>query len=577
MITETNNNSPDTTVSSTTGLDKEIKSNFSLDRYLGDQLVLPYTFQEVRIKSNEMCIADNINASLYKLHFNFLYLNAQTKVAANNFPEKYKGYIASTEEGGVDGANWYKGTNALSAFSNAVSSQYTNMGGTILSGIVDGVFTESLGTRTKYVGFLANSGALVAVQSENDDSQAFVKMHKRTIEDSTALSFTNIKQLAFSSENRLYVIDDTYIHKFDVDAVLTDNPAISAIGRFLIKTIGGKSVNIYDKDKFGNPVSIDVDSKDNVYVLDHGDNGYKVFDRDLNWITTNSRKNDFTQLSGGNVVDIAIDHSDDGVYVLVDNGIILKYGPSGLLDSRHDLSDSLAKDEKYKRFTFSKINDDILYVATNQSVYKKFKTKLAKSIGAFRINKASNFIENEVLSFIDVMRTSETTYDYFFVGANSTEYTSSEEIVGKVFKFDEKVNYKSTIYDAYKSDTYSLSSFTIDEEEYVTNWVINKSLHKLIYNHLLFRDNIHSKYRGQYDNQGRLQYLGIDYIKDTDPNLFTYNPDLNNFIGLNEPVMADVVNRPLEKIFDLQVNLLDMVNEKISNKYPYPEHVVGLK
>ena len=76
MITETNNNSPDTTVSSTTGLDTEIKSNFSLDRYLGDQLVLPYTFQEVRIKSNEMCIADNINASLYKLHFNFLYLNA---------------------------------------------------------------------------------------------------------------------------------------------------------------------------------------------------------------------------------------------------------------------------------------------------------------------------------------------------------------------------------------------------------------------------------------------------------------------------------------------------------------------
>ena len=146
-----------------------------------------------------------------------------------------------------------------------------------------------------------------------------------------------------------------------------------------------------------------------------------------------------------------------------------------------------------------------------------------------------------------------------------------------MFKFDEKVNYKSTIYDAYKSDTYSLSSFTIDEGEYVTNWVINKSLHKLIYNHLIFRDNIHSKYRGQYDDQGRLQYLGIDYIKDTDPNLFTYNPDLNNFIGLNEPVMADVVNRPLEKIYDLQVNLLDMVNEKISNKYPYPGHVVGLK
>ena len=148
---------------------------------------------------------------------------------------------------------------------------------------------------------------------------------------------------------------------------------------------------------------------------------------------------------------------------------------------------------------------------------------------------------------------------------------------------------KNSIFFALKGDRFNGNKFAenalrdgcsfaiIDEEEYVTNWVINKSLHKLIYNHLLFRDNIHSKYRGQYDDQGRLQYLGIDYIKDTDPNLFTYNPDLNNFIGLNEPVMADVVNRPLEKIYDLQVNLLDMVNEKISNKYPYPEHVVGLK
>lgn len=562
---------------SLTGLDSEIKSNFSLDRYLGDALQLPFTMQDLKIKSNEFGVADNFNAALYKLHYNFLYINAQTKIASNNFPQLYKGYLASHERSGSDGADWYPSTNALSAFSNAVSSQYTNMGGTILSGIVDGAFIESLGSKTKFVGFVANSGALVAIQSKNDNTQAFVKMHKRTIEDATSLSFTNIKQLTVNSENRLFVIDDTFVHKFDVDAVLTDNPAISAIGRFLIKTIGGKSVNIYDKDKFGDPIAIDIGGTDNVYVLDRVDKGYKVYDKDLNWITTNSRKNDFTQLSGGNVVDIAVDHVDEHVYVLSDNGIILEYFETGLLKTRYNLSDSLAVGEKYKRFAFSRIDNDILYVVTNQSIYKKFKTKLAKSIGAFRANKPTNHIEKEVFSFVDVMRTNETTYDYLFVGANSTEYTSSEEIVGKVFKFDEKVNYMSIIYDSYKSDTYSLSSIVVDEEEYITNWVVNKSFHKLIYNHLLLRDNLHSKYRSMYDNQGRLQYSGIDYVKDTDPNLYVYAPDLNNFIGLNEPVMAETINRPLQYVYDLQINLLDMVKEKISNKYPYPEQVVGLK
>ena len=62
---------------------------------------------------------------------------------------------------------------------------------------------------------------------------------------------SNIKSVALDSEKRLFVLDGTNIFNFDVDAILTQNPDISAVGRFLITTIGGNGESIYEKDTFG--------------------------------------------------------------------------------------------------------------------------------------------------------------------------------------------------------------------------------------------------------------------------------------------------------------------------------------
>ena len=91
---------------------------------------------------------------------------------------------------------------------------------------------------------------------------------------------------------------------------------------------------------------------------------------------------------------------------------------------------------------------------------------------------------------------------------------------------------------------------------------------------MLFRDNIHSKYTGTYDSVGRPQYTQVSYITDTDTSLFDYTSTLDNFIGINEPVYAEPINRCLKNVYDLQGKLLDMCKEKYTNKYPYPTQVV---
>ena len=572
MITKTRTDLlPDVApVSLSSTIDVDVANAFKLDRYLGDPISLPYNFEDIKIQPNELCVSDNINASLYKLYYNFLYLNAQTKIASNNIPKNYKGYIACTKELNSAEVVWYgSDTTSTSAADHMITNDTT---GTVLSALVDGVFVKSVGALAGYVGFVANSATMVAVQINEYDTIASVRDTYRLIEDATAITFSNIKSLAINTENNLFVCDGVSIYKFDVDSVLTANPAVSAVGRFLIKTIGGISKDIYDKGKFSNPVSIRTGKDNKLYVLDRGDNGYKIYDKDLNWISTAAKKTDF-QTTTGAVVDIAVNVDDEHVYILADSGTIFEYGSDNVLIKTYILQDLLEPDEKFRRLVFSKIDTNIVYVLTNKNVYKKFKSKLTKSIGAFRLS--DNLISGERFTFINAYHVSGSTDDYIFVGGESVATVLNEPVdIGKIFKFDESVVYQTIVYDEYKSETYSLSSINVDNDEYVTAWVINKTLHKLRYSHLLLKDNMHAKYVGKYDDVGRIQYDGVNYITDSDPNIFTYPTTLDSTIGINEPVLARTINRPLNELYKMQLQLVDMCREKYSNKYPFANQVV---
>lgn len=548
------------------GTDVDVAGKFNLDRYLGDVLTLPYTFNEIKIKSNELGVHDNINASLYKLYYNFLYLNAQTKIASNNFPVNYKGFIASNSSTAPNNVSWYASTQS----SESVMTQLQNTTGTVLSGLVDGAFTRGLDESGDYVGFVANPATLIAVQSNIADDTVSIRLNTKTVEDATALSFTNIKSLAIDSQKRLFVCDGTNIYKMDVDAILTVNPAITAVGRFLIKNIGGKSSSIHDKDKFNNPVSIRINNNDRLYILDRGDKGYKIFDSNLNWVDTASKSIDFDALPGS-VVDIAPDPASNNVFILSEDGNVLEYNESQVLVNKYTFTDTLQAGEKFKRLSFSSSDNNVVYILSNKNIYKKFKSKLHRSIGVFRIS--DNNIVNERFTFVDVVSLSSASTDNVFVGGEST-YANVPSDIGKIFKFDEQISYQTIAYDSYKSYTYPMSSISIDGDEYITSLVVNKALSKLLYNHLIFRDNLHSKYSGTYDSTGRLQYNGVSYIKDTDTNLFEYEPVLNNYVGLNEPVLAATINRPLNEVYKIQKTLLDMCKERYTNKYPYATQTV---
>ena len=77
---------------------------------------------------------------------------------------------------------------------------------------------------------------------------------------------------------------------------------------------------------------------------------------------------------------------------------------------------------------------------SSNSLFKKFKSKLKNSIGAFRL--ADNSIHPTTLSFVDVMDTDDLTFDYVFMGGEFS-FDNVGSSVGSIFEFDEKSQNRS--------------------------------------------------------------------------------------------------------------------------------------
>jgi len=174
------------------------------------------------------------------------------------------------------------------------------------------------------------------------------------------------------------------------------------------------------------------------------------------------------------------------------------------------------------------------------------------------------------------MQTTTSKYDYVFLGGNTTHDGINGQ-VGKLYKFDETISYKSLINDVYKRDLQPLSGIKIKSSEYVTDFTVNKSLNKMMFNHLILRDNFSMKYTAAYDGMGRVQLSSVDYLLDSDNTLSTYTIPQGLYVGINEPVFADNINKSFKIIYNLQERLLTMCAEKITNKFPYASQCIGLK
>jgi len=572
-----------------TNIDNQVNDSFELDRYLSDVLVLPNAYENLKIDYDTFVTNETINKKIQLLHNNFLYLNAQTKLAINDMPLDG---VWEASIGVRDNPHDFRfndpPTNTTSLVSAAGSS------GTSLSGFTDATFVRDLDDQ-RFVGFIPtdNGTRLLALEVESSTSAPYISSGRNpverfsgtgitTLEDQTELEFTNIVDVESTKNGKLFMLDNNLVHKLNVESVLTHASALSGVGRFLEQSIGGTTTTSIDNTKFKNAVKIALDKNDNVYVLDTALSGYRVFDKNLNWKSNNFISNKFKELADDLYVDINIDKATDTIYLLSREGKLSTFDTTGNFLDTVTFVDKISG-ETFKTLTFSEINSNIFYVLTDKSLYKKFVSRPDLSIGTYKttnILKLPAVSGTESFSFFSAV-SGIADRETLFLGSETLNANYVPPVtnasVGKIFVEPfEKTNYKSLVYDFYKTQTYDLSSVEINMNEYVSSFIVNKALYKLIYNHMLLNDHIHSKFTGQYLNSGQAQVTDITYIQANQTNILNLSANQDYFIGINEPCIASVINRCIKKICDLQLEIASNMQTKFTNKYPLVEQTVEL-
>ena len=555
---------------------------------------LPYTVNDITISHNDFAVSDVYNNSIRKLYNNYLFLIANAELPTKTPPTSAAPNYLSIADSGA-------GT-PIGIGSNPAGITSTNH----LSALEETHIALKTDSSDKFLYFNYSPDSSVISETDVNITSMTTLISGNEVEFNKTFKFKNVVSVDIV-DNLLFVLDkgSNTAFKFDITGLITDDAALRRTGisdtthpgRYLLKTIGGEGTS-QTKNKLIKPSSLSV-YKNRVYILDNGHNSIKVFDLNFNFIKDVSAPNLFNNPSTGELVSIVVDQYSDTNelvvgYVLSSKGKILEYDvdsntlsqPRALFnfyDTRLYTLSGLDENDSFKKIVNSKAVKNILYICNNGKIYKYYKSNLNQYIGVLNLAKSefSTSIrisgkedEQQILSFDTVLYNNK---DYIAVTTRVNSPQSSNQKVSTYVYEDEHVTtklYNENLYTNY----FTLSDILVLPQEIVNNITFNKTTKKLIYNHYSLFENLNKKVYSFYDtNSGTAAVptlCTVNYHEFTKPT--TLDDSSNLYIGVNEPLLTDVINRPLKLLYSQQESLFDLIKEEPLNNNPPDEISIRL-
>jgi hypothetical protein len=441
---------------------------------------------------------------------------------------------------------WYTTSDFLSSsqFLPLATTQYKNLDNikTVTGGI------NYLTAPDRYIIFASTGTDIVVIAGNTDLTSTTVLLSTTTTSIFSNVYFQNITKLVLDpNTNYLYAVDSgaNLIYQFNATGILSNDNILNNKLIFL-NSIGG--FGDYDGDSlFNNPLSLTIYNS-NIYVLDSGNSCIKQYDINLNWLSTQRLFRDF---NNNYPIDISVNNTGN-IYVLTDNNKLISYSNNFTTKTITDLL-APVQGEYYKNIETSNVNGDIFYLISNQNVYKKFYSSIDDIIGSYIFYRFNVSAGEDIKAFIPLINTKDSDSNVIFSTYNDA---------GKFSMYCDNINL-DTVLATNNFDIYSLDSIQIKVDEYVQNWVFNKSFAKLLSNHIRLRNLIFSRFLYEPDSRGNLAYRGTRYMMPDELGIITFDQKLINSIGCNEIFQNIIVNRVLKIIYDAQVSILDMLQADV--------------
>lgn len=561
-------------------------SNMLQDRLPGDVLTLPYTYYDIKIKPNDIVTAETINYAISLLHNNWLYLISKSVVPSNNIPDKTLATDMIVDVG--NGPQWSQQSQfpALSGNTKGYAlddiSNICKVDNTINASNSNYVMT----TDTNVI-MLSGSGTtnIDILINPIYGSNNIIISNNNITHPNNGITFESITDAIITESRELFILDDVHnsIFKFDITGMLTGDEAIlynETPGRLLVDTLGG-SGKLSDKTKFSKPIAMATNNNE-IYVIDH-DSGtklsvLKVYDNDLNWKGTYSLG---SSLSAG-PVDLEYSKKTNCLYALCHSTTFSNLS-SSTIPELIEISDYTVTNtysllsqavniesigaEKHKKLVFSVENDNMFYVLTDKSLYKKYISRPERFIGEFKFDEKNigTREDDRSLGAIEI-----TSHNLSINGETivKDEMLIYDDSVSMIYRFLEDSNYERSLDTTVDYNSLDYHQLKIDPEEKVNAIVYNKFIQKLLYNNLLFLESMAKKFTTMYTSKGLSRYVGFTYLTSKELEDIQYTITLDNYVGVNEIITSATINRVLSKLYDLQLQVSSMMQERSINVYP---------
>ena len=517
-------------------------SEFKHDRFFNESFELPYKIDSIKIQPNELSTYRALNSSFERLYKNFLYIYSLTKLGSNVLPSDLRGTAGVL--GGTFG--WApSGTNPAS-FSNFSTIGLSAFNDTIINEVQ---YSSAL-EQNLFV--TCSLSAVILSRSDQASNTITVILSTDKVDVDQNLAFRNIVAATLYNDN-LYIADSFYnnIYKYDLTGLLTDRIYPDTL--VVAKAIGGTG-NAEKRYKFNNIGGITI-FKDRLYVLDVDNFAIKIYDTDLNFIKSIQRVDIFRD---DKAKVIAGESTTNKIYVGTEGNNIVVFD--------QDIKNYEIVD--FSKFTSS--GESILNIFTSKSFNNAYSIVTNKNIWKFYASKPGNPVGKYSLYRFGIPTTETFHHGSSIAGAqpgSDDVYILSSSTSTNVRKFINAIDAESFIDVLTVNDfeVYSLDDVKLLPSEYSQTWVINKAIQKLLMNHIRLKDKIIGRFFGTFDSNNNLLVSGYLYFLLADLDLTDYSITLDHFAGNNEAYLNTVINRGLEKIYNLQELMIGKSNTIIKD------------
>ena len=102
-------------------------------------------------------------------------------------------------------------------------------------------------------------------------------------------------------------------------------------------------------------------------------------------------------------------------------------------------------------------------------------------------------------------------------------------------------------------------------------------LMKMYYNMQLINTNLQLIASAELNVAGEMLYPGVRYISRMEVDKFNTAPGISHAIGINEMLTGATINRSLQQVYNTQLKILEMLQDRVNDREFYENTTLNLK